>query len=452
MRNPTIPLWPALAAVLALFLVVTMVVTYTGEGSPTSAAVGESAAAAPASVDVELSEFAITPDPLVVPAGVPVTVRVSNVGTLNHDLHVADGPTTPEIPGGGSGVLELEPMEPGTYELLCNVPGHAASGMTASLEVRDDAPVATPAAAEGDHSAHAGVGAMTMTPEEMVAHHDEGIASFLDPEYGGEVHGNDLLEYTVDVDGAKVFELTADEIEWETKPGVVKSGLAYNGQIPGPMIRAELGERIKIVLTNEMDVPTAIHTHGLVLPNAQDGVPGITQDAIMPGETFTYDIELRNAGSHMYHSHFDAAWQVPAGLLGALIVDDPQDPVTEDHDYTMILNDGPLGFTLNGRDFPATEALALAKGETMRVRFMNEGLQIHPMHLHGMHMTVVAKDGYPLPQPYKLDTVNIAPGERIDVVVEAEEPGAWAFHCHILNHAEGPDGMFGMVTALVISE
>jgi FtsP/CotA-like multicopper oxidase with cupredoxin domain len=118
----------------------------------------------------------------------------------------------------------------------------------------------------------------------------------------------------------------------------------------------------------------------------------------------------------------------------------------------MILNDGPLGFTLNGKGFPATEPIVATRGQTIRVRYMNEGLQIHPMHLHGIRQLVIAKDGYPLPAPHFEDTVLVAPGERIDVLVEATELGVWAYHCHILTHAEGPEGMFGMVTALIVRE
>ncbi len=83
---------------------------------------------------------------------------------------------------------------------------------------------------------------------------------------------------------------------------------------------------------------------------------------------------------------------------------------------------------------------------------MNEGLMIHPMHLHGMPMTVFAQDGWLLPQPYRCDTPNIAPGQRFETVVEANDPGVWAFHRRILNHAETAHGMFGMVTALIIEE
>ena len=185
-----------------------------------------------------------------------------------------------------------------------------------------------------------------------------------------------------------------------------------------------------------------------------DGVPVISQPAVMPGESFTYEYTVRNAGSHMYHSHFMAETQVPMGLLGAFIVTDPNatDEPESDIDYTMILNDGPLGFTINGKGFPATEPIVAQQGQTVRIRYMNEGLQIHPMHLHGMPQLVVAKDGWTLPTPQLEDTVLVAPGERIDVIVDATELGTWAFHCHILTHAEGPDGMFGMVTALIVQE
>ncbi|MGH2729041.1 MAG: multicopper oxidase domain-containing protein [Actinomycetota bacterium] len=121
-----------------------------------------------------------------------------------------------------------------------------------------------------------------------------------------------------------------------------------------------------------------------------------------------------------------------------------------DLDTTIVLNDGPLGFTLNGKGFPATAPIVVEKDKTVRIRYMNEGLLIHPMHLHGMPQQVIAKDGHLLKHPYIADTVLVGPGERYDVLVKATEPGAWAFHCHVLNHVEGPKGMFGMVTAVIV--
>lgn len=453
MRQRTDRVWMAIAATLALTLALTVAVTVDNASTST----GETGVAAtnttlvgagqnPYPVEVSLSEFAIAPADLTVPAGVPLTVAVDNTGSIPHDFTI-DGVTgTETIAGGQTATLPVEALEAGTYPILCTIVGHDAAGMAGTLTVTDDgvstATAPAPADAhEGDDDDHAAV-----SPEDMARMHDEGVAAFPAETEG---HGNQPMEPEVLGNGTLVFELTADEIEWETKPGVIQQGMAYNGQIPGPQLHADIGDTVRIVLTNELDEPTAIHSHGLIVPNDMDGVPGLTQPSILPGESFTYEFTLRNSGSHMYHSHFNSAEQVPSGLLGAFIVHDPAD-VEVDLDYVMIVNDGPLGFTINGKDFPGTEPLVAQQGDLIRIRYMNEGSQIHPMHLHGMPQQVIAKDGYPLPQPHFEDTVLVAPGERIDVLVEASELGLWAFHCHILNHAEGPDGMFGMVTALIV--
>jgi FtsP/CotA-like multicopper oxidase with cupredoxin domain len=187
-----------------------------------------------------------------------------------------------------------------------------------------------------------------------------------------------------------------------------------------------------------------------------DGVPFITQPPVKPGEEYVYEFTapVGNAGSHMYHSHHNAAKQVAFGLLGAFIVEPRRPRAIEkvDVDYTMILNDGAHGYTLNGKGFPATEPIVAKLGQKVRIRFMNEGMMIHPMHLHGMHMTVIDKDGWAQPAPWRCDTINVAPGERWDVVVNCNNPGTWAFHCHVLPHAETEHGMFGMVTALIVEK
>jgi FtsP/CotA-like multicopper oxidase with cupredoxin domain len=242
-------------------------------------------------------------------------------------------------------------------------------------------------------------------------------------------------------------------VQWETEPGRLVTAWTYNGVVPGPQIRVREGDRIRMNVKNELPESTSVHFHGVELPNAMDGVPYTTQPPIKPGQSFTYEFTVPNAGSHMYHSHHNAAKQVGMGMLGAFIVE-PRTKASYDNvdvDYVMILNDGSHGYTLNGKSFPATEPVVAKRGQRVRVRFMNEGMMIHPMHLHGMHMTVITKDGWPLPAPWKCDTLNIAPGERYDVIVNCTNPGTWAFHCHILPHAESQHGMFGMVTALVVA-
>ncbi|MBI3538055.1 MAG: multicopper oxidase domain-containing protein [Chloroflexi bacterium] len=255
------------------------------------------------------------------------------------------------------------------------------------------------------------------------------------------------------LDGAtKVFEITCEELEWETAPGQKIAALTYNRVVPGPEIRVTEGDTVRVIVTNKMKESTAIHWHGVHTPNKMDGVPYVTQPPIKPGETFTYEFSAKPIGSHMYHSHHNAAEQVTKGLLGAFIVE-PKDKKSEpafDSEYVLILNDSRIGLTLNGKSFPATGAIIAKRGEKVRVRFMNEGLLDHPMHFHGGYMQIVAQDGWVLPNPTMCDTVNIAPGQRFDAIIQMDEPGVWAFHCHILTHAESPHGMFGMVTALIV--
>ena len=282
--------------------------------------------------------------------------------------------------------------------------------------------------------------------------HEAGIKAFPAKTAG---KGNQLISPRLD-GGVKVYELTASEIKWEISLGNFVKAMAYNGQVPGPQIRVREGDRVRVVLTNKLEESTAIHFHGLELPMDQDGVPFITQPPIKPGDTYTYEftVPVGNAGSHMYHSHHNAAKQVGTGMLGAFIVESrsPRSIEKVDHDYVFILNDGVHGYTFNGKGFPATEPLVAKLGEKIRIRFMNEGMMIHPMHLHGMHMTVIDKDGWPQPAPWKCDTLNVAPGERWDVIVDCKNPGTWAFHCHMLPHAESDHGMYGMVTAIVVQK
>jgi manganese oxidase len=284
--------------------------------------------------------------------------------------------------------------------------------------------------------------------DEMDAMHEAGVKSFPAKSAG---KGNQLLQPRLE-GGVKVFELTAAKIQWETEAGKSVEAWAYNQQVPGPQIRVREGDRVRLILHNQLEQSTAVHFHGLELPNDQDGVPFITQPPVKPGESYTYEFTVPNSGSHMYHSHHNAAEQVGKGLLGAFIVEPKSPRAIEraDVDYVMILNDGFHGYTLNGKSFPATEPIVAKRGQKLRIRFMNEGMMIHPMHLHGMHMTVIDKDGWPQPAPWKCDTLNIAPGERWDVMVDCNNPGTWAFHCHILPHAESAHGMFGMVTALIV--
>ncbi len=286
--------------------------------------------------------------------------------------------------------------------------------------------------------------------EEMDKLHKAGVDTFL-ANIGKEDNfwRTKPLDFKMDGD-TKVFEITCTDGKWETAPGQAVDAMMYNGMVPGPTIRITQGDKVRVNVTNQMAQSTGVHFHGVDIENKFDGVPYVTQDPIKKGETFAYEFTAVNSGTHMYHSHHNAAEQVTKGLFAGFIIDPKEEKYKVDGDYIFSLNDTGVGLTINGRSFPYTQPIAAKVGDKIRVRYMNEGLLIHPMHLHGMPQLVITKDGYDIPQPYQCDTLLVAPGERYDVLVDCQKPGLWAFHCHILTHAESAKGMFGMVTVLVI--
>ena len=431
-------------------------------GGNAGGATGDQAAAGPAKVEVMLAEFKIDPSAITVPAGQAIEFSVMNMGQAAHTFAVDVEGTiyvTDQIDPGTTAVLDVPALAAGTYSAYCTVSGHKALGMLATVTAGE----------VGTTTGSASPSSAGMTAEMMATMHKAGVEAFLAGDQTT-TQGNQPLKPTMR-GGVKVFTLTASNVKWEVSKGQFVDAMAYNGQIPGPQLDVQYGDHIRIVVLNQLDQPTVVHFHGMTVPNAQDGVPYITQDPIMPGQTWTYDFTIKDPpGMYVYHSHFNSTEQVGAGLYGALIVQ-PEDghwpypaltvdgrtgatttgaPVNVDDETTMFLGDGPLGYVLNGKSFPATSPIVADQGDWVLIHMANDGSMLHPMHLHGYHFEVVAQDGFPLEQPYMADTLVIAPGQRFDVLIHAIYPGAWAFHCHILPHVEGPQGMYGMVTALVV--
>ena len=361
--------------------------------------------------------------------------------------HPAEGPIEPPDPAGTLARRTLLGAVgiAGIGGLTAAALGLTGRGASAT---RVAAALATPT-----HSAsHSVVAAATASATPRMDH--DALAEAVVKAFPAKTQGTGLQELaSTVVDGARQFDLTCDKVRWEVTPGNFVEALAYNSQVPGPIIRVTEGERVRVRVTNKLDQTTSVHWHGQRVVNKMDGVPFVTQPTIKPGETFTYEFTAKPFGSHMYHSHHNATEQVGGGMLGPLLVapkDTAQDP-RYDKDELFIFNDMLGGLTINGKGFPATVPYTAKVGQRIRFRFMNEGTQIHPAHLHGLTLEVFARDGYPLPAPFRCDTLNVAPGERWDAIVVADEPGVWAFHCHILSHAEAKTGMFGMVTALIIT-
>jgi FtsP/CotA-like multicopper oxidase with cupredoxin domain len=429
---------------LVLFAVIALIVTMviaTDGGSGTT-----SAAAAPAT-PVSLSEFAISPE--MVMATTTGGLDITNAGTVAHDVAVQDTTLVSEtVQPGKSAHLDLSSLAPGTYTIYCQIAGHADAGMKAMLHLSAGSGPAGGSA--GGTAAAAAAPAHQMTSEEMDAAMKASIGAFPAATEG---LGAQVLAPTVLADGTKQFDLTTKVVQWEVSPGKKVEAWTYNGTVPGPTLQVDDGDTVQIVLHNELPESTSIHFHGLLTPNAMDGTTDVTQDPVKPGESFTYRFVAHGPAVGMYHSHHDAVKQVPDGLAGAILVGHEPVPagVTVAQRQVMILDDsGTIGYALNGKSFPATAPVVANTGDWVEMQYMNEGTQIHPMHLHGMPQVVIAKDGYPLATPSTEDTVTVAPGERYTVLIHATEPGTWVWHCHILTHAENENGMFGMVTALVV--
>ncbi|HYF93514.1 MAG TPA: multicopper oxidase domain-containing protein [Symbiobacteriaceae bacterium] len=255
-------------------------------------------------------------------------------------------------------------------------------------------------------------------------------------------------------DGVPTYDLTLKKVQWDIGGGNWKDAFTINGMVPGPELRVKEGQFTRFRVKNELGEATSIHWHGMILPAKQDGIAHLTQDPIEHGDTFVYEFKPGPPGTHMYHSHFNGAKQVTNGLYGALIVE-PKDPSHPTHpsqydkDYVLIIGDtGTLGLVMNGKSFPYNLPFKVKEGQRALLRMINLGVGPHPMHLHGHDFRVVAKDGNAIAQPMLWNTTDIAPGETYDMAFAANNPGSWLFHCHILPHAEGPDGMFGLTMLL----
>ena len=255
------------------------------------------------------------------------------------------------------------------------------------------------------------------------------------------------------VDGAKEFHLRAGAIEHEFAPGSRAKCWGYNGTTPGPTLEAVEGDRVRVLVTNELPEPTSVHWHGILLPNGMDGVSGLNQAEIAPGETWAYEFTLRQHGTHMYHPHADEMTQMAFGMMGMFIVH-PRVPTQPrvDRDFAFLLHNWALRpgtyrpdpsimtdfnlWTFNSRVYPGIDPLVVGLGERVRLRIGNLSMYNHPIHLHGHRFWVTGSDGGRWPQALWRPEVTeiIGVGQTRDLEFIADNPGDWSLHCHMAHH------------------
>ena len=257
------------------------------------------------------------------------------------------------------------------------------------------------------------------------------------------------LPFTMD-NGAKVFRLIAEPVKQAILPGRVLDLWGFNGSAPGPTIQANEGDRIRIIFDNHLPEPTGIHWHGLELPYEMDGVPGVGQEPVPPGGRFIYEYDLHQNGTFFYHPHM--AMQEMVGMLGGFIIH-PRAAWTPrvDRDYLIALqeyavlpnstvpNSMKMEFnwlTFNGKAGPASTPLVVRQGERVRIRFINMGMDHHPIHLHGFTFQETGREGARQPEAIwsRGNTTLVGVAQARDIEFVADRVGEWMLHCHLPHH------------------
>lgn len=257
------------------------------------------------------------------------------------------------------------------------------------------------------------------------------------------------------VDGVKVFHLVAEEVEHEFVAGLGARCWGFNGRVHGPTIEAVEGDRVRIYVTNRLPAATSIHWHGAHLPCGMDGVSGLTQRAIPPGETFRYEWTLRQQGTLMYHSHHDEMTQMALGMMGLFVIHPraPRDDDRVDRDFALLLSEWSIRpgtarpdpnemvdfnvLTINARAWPGTSPLVARTGQRVRIRIANlSAMHHHPFHVHGHYFRVAETDGGAIPAAgqWPETTVLVPTGSSRTIEFIADNPGDWAMHCHMTHH------------------
>jgi FtsP/CotA-like multicopper oxidase with cupredoxin domain len=264
------------------------------------------------------------------------------------------------------------------------------------------------------------------------------------------------------VDGVKVFHIVAEPVAHTMVEGLDIEAWGYNGRTPGPTIEVIEGDRCRFYVTNRLPEATSVHWHGVLLPNGMDGVSGLTQRAIAPGETFAYEFTFTKAGTFMYHPHFDEMTQIALGMQGMIVVHPKRRNDKRVRDYALLLNQwkitagtrrpNPMAMndfnmlTFNSKAFPSTEPVLAELGDLIRLRIANiSPMDHHPIHLHGHALEIVETDGGPVPKSARRpETTAFVPVGSIRVVeFRADALGDWPLHCHMTHHVMNQMGHAG---------
>jgi manganese oxidase len=257
------------------------------------------------------------------------------------------------------------------------------------------------------------------------------------------------LPFTLE-NGTKVFHLIAEPVKQSILPNKTLDLWGFNGSAPGPTIQVNQGDQVRIIFDNHLPEPTSIHWHGFEDQVRYDGQPGISQQPVMPGGRFVYEFHIHQSGTFFYHSHM--SMQQMIGMLGGFIMHPaaPYQP-SIDHDFLIHLQEYAVlpsstiansmsmeynWLVLNGKAGPAITPMIVPLGSRVRIRFVNLGMDHHPMHLHGHTFYITGTEGGRIPETawWPGNTVLVGVAQARDIEFVANNPGDWMVHCHLPHH------------------
>ncbi len=256
--------WFAFAVAIAALVVA--IVGVGGDSSSESASGG--GGGEKPTIEVIMNDFSFTPATITIPTG-GATLKLVNQGAAVHNLQVPDlGIKSPDVPAGETYAMEVGAQSVGSYQVICPQPGHEGAGMVGTLVVSDSAGAAT-----GTDEMTTG-GSERMTWSQMDALMMKVAQQYPAATVG---KGGQMMEPTILEDGTKEFVITSKVVDWEVEPGKIVQAWTYNGVVPAPEIHVNSGDKVRIVLKNELPDSTSLHFHGIQVPNVMDGVDPYTE-------------------------------------------------------------------------------------------------------------------------------------------------------------------------------
>ncbi|MDO8362730.1 MAG: multicopper oxidase domain-containing protein, partial [Actinomycetota bacterium] len=335
--------WFAFAAAIAA-LVVAVVGLGRDDSSGGSAAGG--GGGAPAELTVKMNDFSFSPATMTIPTAGAI-LHLVNEGATVHNLQIAElGIKSVDVPAGVTIDLTIAPQAVGEYKVICPQPGHEGAGMVGTLIVSESADTSTDTSGDG----------MNLSSAEMTNSQMDALMLKVAQQYPAATagHGGDIMEPTMSADGYKEFIVESKVVDWEVEPGKWVQAWTYNGVVPAPEIHVSTGDKVRIILKNNLPQTTSLHFHGIQVPNIYDGVDPYTEHPTEPGKEHIYEWVAQGPAVGIYHSHHNAQEQIPDGMFGAFTIDRMPIPdkliekgyTKVDKRVNMVLNDaGVIGLS-----------------------------------------------------------------------------------------------------------